>query len=80
MPMPSPLPKGYSPPAYSVNEEDHGGLAVVASGIAVVVTALVLLVRLPMRPTVTIRMSSDECTILISTVRKVASYAAGLVG
>lgn len=67
--MALPLPKGYLPPAYSINEKDHGGLAMIASGIAIVVASIVLLVRLPLRTSMTNHRGGDDWAILFSTVR-----------
>lgn len=63
------LPDGYSPPAYANTSEDHGGWAIIASGVGLVFILLFASIRLYTRYPFRSRLLYDDVAIMISTVR-----------
>ena len=63
------LPTGYSPPAYVISADDHGGVAAVTSGVGLVIAVLFILVRLFMRSPLRIGLFNDDWIIIVGTVR-----------
>lgn len=63
------LPDGYSPPAYANTPDDHGGWAIIASGVGLVFILLFASIRLYTRYPFRSRLLYDDVAIMISTVR-----------
>lgn len=65
------LPAGYSPPSYANTPDDHGGWAVISSGVSLVFIIMFGSIRLYTRYPFRSRLLYDDIAVIISSVREV---------